>query len=209
MNRMNSKSNIKIISLILTVFTFFTLTSCNKTIELEYDNKTDITTLKENESTIDAMLSSNIPYDVLGMFSTAFYLDDLKEEGIVDVLRYNKGKYYSVTKIKDRSYLFLLYDKNNNGYRVVDSLLVSTLLDKKVLSNVKEGTLLTEVEALDETAYLMEKSYSTHRLSDKSKMYITYRLENHEYVVSEIEKENNNDKSVLYYLLEKDFKVIS
>lgn len=206
---MNSKSKIKIISLILTVFTFFTLTSCSKNVELEYDNKTDITTLKENESTIDVMLSSNIPYDVLSMFSTAFYLDDLKKEGIVDVLRYNKGKYYSVTKIKDKGYLFLLYEKNNHGYLVVDSLLVSKLLDKKVLSNVKEGTLRTEVEALDQTAYFMDNSYSAHRLSDKSKIDMTYRLVNDQYVVSEIEKEENNDKSVLYYLLEKDFKVIS
>ena len=38
-------------------------------------------------------------------------MDKLNKKGLSNIIRYNKGKFYSVAKVKEDQYLFLLFNQ--------------------------------------------------------------------------------------------------
>lgn len=175
---------------------------------LPYDNSADVlkTAVQKYNDDIEQL---NLPYRVRMTMSVVYDMETLQSKGIVQTVRYNKGRYYSITPVQDNRYLLLLYseDKGNPIY-VVDGFLVSTLSDKHIAKDFKIGMNRDEVVQRDPSASLFE-NFSYHRFSNNAMIRIEYEIKNtNQYVVSEIEKLNHSD-SVLNYLLDQDLKLIN
>ena len=76
-----------------------------KKIILDYDNETDIATLDE-QALSDDIDRLNCPSEILKNMSAVYVMDSLQAENIVGLVRYNNGRYYSVTKVEGGRYLF-------------------------------------------------------------------------------------------------------
>lgn len=62
---------------------------------IEYDNETDLDELEELEYS-GLIENLSIPYCVRSMLSVVYDIEELKEEGIAGIVRYNHGKFYAV-----------------------------------------------------------------------------------------------------------------
>ncbi len=196
----------KLILILSLPYLLIGLMGCRKETKLQYDNKSDITTLKEQELSTD-IEELNLPYEVRTALSVVYKINTLKSDGIVDLVRYNKDKFYSVTLVEDNKYLFLLYEENNEEYHVVDGFLTSTLVDKKIFENISVGMRLEDIIEKDPSSCVFE-NYSYHRFSDKSMLRIEYVLEDNHDIVSEFYFLENPEGSVLDYLLPEDLEKI-
>ncbi|MCI8307100.1 MAG: hypothetical protein HFH14_03520 [Lachnospiraceae bacterium] len=172
---------------------------------LEYDNETDLTSLDEHVLS-DKIKELNCPNDVRENMSVVYTIDTLINENVVGLVRYNKGKYYSVTKVENGGYLFLLYESNGETYYLADGMLVSTLVDTSLSADIEKGMSRDEIIEKDPSAYVgLDCSY--HRLNDKSTLVVNYIEEDGSYVVSETGF-SSNPASVLHYLTDEDFDEI-
>lgn len=195
----------KLIILFLLLFLPIGITGCVKDIKQPYDNQTDIATLTEHELS-DKIKSLNIPYQIRQGLSVVWDIEELKSDGLAQIVRFNKGKYYSVDRVKNGKYLFLLYTKNNEQYVVVDGFLVSKLADKAFFEKITKGMRQDEIVKNDPSSYV-DEDCSIHRFKDNSILEIKYTLEDDEYIVSEFQF-LENQLSVLEYLLPEDLEKI-
>lgn len=174
---------------------------------LQYDNKKDISTLIEHKLT-EEINRLNCPNEIRMGMSVVDDLESLKAIGIIGIVRYNKGKYYSVTKVEGDKYLFLLYEEDGENYYVIDGCLVSKLADKSMYKNIEIGMQRKYIIEKDRLCFIFA-DYSYHRLNDKSIIKIRYTKEASQYVISEISYLEKTI-SVLDYLTEEDLsKIIS
>ena len=195
----------KLIILFLLLFLPVSITGCAKDIKQPYDNQTDIATLTEHKLS-DKIKSLNIPYQIRQGLSVIWDIEELKSDGLAQIVRFNKGRYYSITRVENGEYLFLLYIKNNEQYVVVDGFLVSTLADKAFFEKITKGMSKDEIVKNDPSSYV-DKNCSIHRFKDNSILEIKYTLEDDEYIVSEFQF-LENQLSVLEYLLPEDLEKI-
>ena len=177
-----------------------------KKIILDYDNETEISTLDE-QFLSDKIQKLNCPSEILKNMSAVHVMDSLQAENIVGLVRYNNGRYYSVTKVEGGRYLFLLFESNGKEYYAADGILVSKLADKSLSDEIAVGMTKEEIVSKDPSAYV-DTDYSYHRFNDKSIMKVHYIEENGSYVVSEFGF-LDGQLSVLDYLTEEDFGKIS
>ena len=175
----------------------------------KYDNKVSINEIAT--ATFDTEYTSTItlPFDT--SFSRIITLDKLKEMGLASVLRYNEGRYYSVDKIDENHFLFVLYEiDDNNEIRLMltDGFIVSKLIDREEFSEIDIGTNKNDVMKIDENTYDFEDEYTYHRFSDGSVIKIKYEQDSSgEFIAKEI-MEADKTQSVIYYLLDKDLEAI-
>lgn len=172
---------------------------------IPYDNQTDIATLTEHKL-FDEIKSLNIPYRIRQGLSVIWELEELKSSGLVQIVRFNKGKYYSVTRVENGKYLFLLYTKNKEQYIVADGYLVSKLADKAFFENIAKRMRQDDIIKNDPSSYVHE-GLSIHRFKDNSILEIRYTLEDGVYIVSEFQY-LENQLTVLDYLLPEDLEKI-
>lgn len=223
------KLNYPITILSLSLFLFIILTGCKKEAEssydnkpdtdiseeqelsdtkIKYDNESDISELKEQELS-DLIKNLSLPYCVRKSLSAVYTMETLKPEGIGEIVRCNKGKYYSVTRIEGGRYLFLLYYGTDiEDHFLIDGFLASGFADKSFFENISKGMKQKEILDQDPSACIVqdgERSY--HRFSDKSILEITYTRKNKQYIVSGFEF-LEDQLSVLDYLLPEDFEKI-
>ncbi len=201
------KKNQKLIICLMLLFLSVSITGCEKDIEqpYDYDNQTDIATLTEHKLS-DEIEWLKIPYQIRQGFSYARDIEELTSDGLAQIVRFNKDRYYSVTRVENGKYLFLLYTKNIQEYLVADGFLVSTFADKAFFDNITKGMRQDEIIENDPSAYVSE-DYSSHRFKDGSILEIRYVLEDGIYIVSEFQY-LENQLSVLDYLLPKDLEKI-
>lgn len=172
----------------------------------QYDNKLDITNMQPQNVT-QKIIQLGLPNEIRMSMSVIHDIDTLKKEGIVDTIRYNKNRYYSVTPLEKNQYLFLLYNDNGDSLYVVDGFLASTLVDKTVFQDIAVGMTQEDILKRDPSSCIFEK-YSYHRFSDKSIFRIKYeRNSENKYLVSEYDYIENSE-SVLNFLLQQDMDKI-
>lgn len=179
--------------------------SAEEETRIPFDNQTDVSTLIEQELS-SQIKSLNIPYRIRQELSVIWDMEELKSEGTAQIVRLNKDKYYSITRVENGQYLFLLYTKNNKQYVVVDGFLASKLADKAFFENIAKGMKQDDIVKNDPSPYV-DKDRSIHRFKDNSILEIIYTLENGEYIVSEFQF-LENQLSVLDYLLTEDLETI-
>lgn len=185
------------------------LVGCNKEIHstnesiLDYNNDVDIATLKEHKLSkeIERLNCPNVA--IMGK-SAVDNINELKKNKVIDVIKYNKGKYYSVTKVEGKQYLFLLYD--NENYNMIDGCLISKLADKSLFKDIKVGMSKTEIKNKD--ASMLEYSdYSYHHMNDKSLLEIKYKRKDGQDIISEFSY-LDEPISVIDYLTKEDLEKI-
>lgn len=194
------------ISLTIVVL-LFTMAGCDEPdSKVPYNNKMNVSDVQAQEIT-DEIERLAYPNHVSMSLSFVKYIDDLKESGIVNIVRFNKGRYYSVTPCADNKYLFLLYNESSEQIYVIDGFLVSVLADKDDFKDIFVGQDRDEILKKDPSSFVLE-DYSYHRFSDKSVLCVKYELnDENRYVVSEYEYIEMSD-SVLDYLLKQDLQKI-
>ena len=151
-----------------------------------------------------------LPQEELMTRSITYRMDTLKSEGVVQIVRFNQDRYYSVTPMVNGEYLFLLYSNGEmEDPYVVDGYLVSSFPDKDDFKNISVGMSRDDIVAKAPSAYVSGNSRSFHRFSDKSILCIEYEAtESNRYVVSAYDYLKKKD-SVVYYLLPQDFDLIT
>lgn len=181
------------------------LMGCSKKTNLKHNNKSDISTMKgiESPSEIEAL---NLPNEIQTSLSVVHDIEKLKSEGTATIVRYNNDKFYSVARVEDGKYLFLLYDENEGSYQVVDGFLVSNLADQSLFEDISQGMKREEILKNDPSSRVIENR-SYHRFSDKAILRVDYVLENDQYIVSEFQI-LENQVSVLDYLISEDLDEI-
>lgn len=189
-----------------------------KNLPYEYDNSRAV-------STFDVLKVEDIPdmNMIDGSLSIAQTMDNMKDEGIAQVLRYNKDQFYSITPLSDGRYLIVLFhcsDNPNNAVTFVqDYYIAAKLTDRASFEEaVKVGTKLEDVIASDTNTVVKEyedyfdgpQCSSFHRFSDKSYVGIKYVIDEKTQVktVGEIVELDAAD-SVITYLLPKDFELLT
>ena len=174
-----------------------------------YDNRADVADMEKQELT-HQIQNLALPQEEQMTRSITYRMETLKSEGIVQLVRFNKGRYYSVTPMDNGGYLFLLYsDREMADPYVVDGYLVSSFPDKDDFQNISVGMNRDEIVAKDPSAYVSGNNRSFHRFSDRSILSIEYEAtEDNRYVVSAYGYLQEND-SVVYYLLPQDFDLIT
>ncbi|MGF7144656.1 hypothetical protein HNQ56_003088 [Anaerotaenia torta] len=189
------------------LFLFLGITACKKEEKLLYDNRSDISAIREQEFS-SKIQSLNIPYGERMLMSVVYDLESLKSDGLIDIVRYNKEKdmFYSVSHMEGGQYLFLLYEEFKGSYHMIDGFLVSTLADKALFENISRGMKQEEI-IKDDPSSCIYLNHSYHRFSDKSMLRVDYTVENTHYIVSDFEFIENTI-SVLDYLLPKDLEQI-
>lgn len=190
----------------LFLFLSVNITGCNKEIKQPYDNQTDIATLTEHKLSA-GIKSLNVPYQIRQGMSVVWDIEKLKSDGLAQIIRFNKDKYYSVTRVKNGKYLFLLYEKNMEQYIVVDGFLVSTFADKAFFETITKRMRQDDIVENDPSAYV-DEDLSIHRFKDNSILEIKYVLDDGVYIVSEFQY-LENQLSVLDYLLPDDLEKVS
>lgn len=203
---MMKRTYLKGISLLFVLFLAIGLTGCSKGAKLQYDNKSDIEMLKEWE-VLEEIERLNLPNEVRMSLSVVYDIETLKADGIVETVRYNNDKFYSVTPVEGGKYLFLLYEEKKEGYYVIDGFLASSLVDKILFEDISKGMKREEIIKRDSSSCVFE-NYSYHRFTDKSIMKIEYELVEEEYIVSEFHF-LEEPVSVLDYLISEDFEKIT
>ena len=188
------------------------LSCANKDKQLHtYDNDIKIQDVEKIDTSED-ILSLNTPYCVKETLSFVIALDELENTGVISVVRFNQGRFYSITPLETGDYLILLYEKNDNYYNqktallLVDGFIVSQLTDSSDFK-VTNGMSRDEVLALDKSSVTMD-NYTYHRLSDKSVIRIEYENDDGQFFVSNITKIATTN-SVINYLTSDDFKLLT
>ena len=181
--------------------------ACNKQ-NNEYNNNielSNIITVNINNKKVQSMLNTiNKPYEV--SFSRVAYLSSLKEIGLGTIIRYNKNHFYSVDKLSDGKYVFLLLSPIDNDYVVNDGIIVSKLIERASFVDVKKGTKKSTIIGLDNNSVDFGQT-SYHRFSDDSMIKIEYINNGSEYIANSIIELDNN-MSVVHYLLIKDLQCV-
>ena len=195
------------------------ISSCGKKkLPYEYDNNREV-------STFDVLEVEDIPdmNMIDGSLSIARTMDKMKDEGIAQVLRYNKDQFYSMTPLSDGRYLIVLFHWSDNPDNVStfvqDYYIAAKLTDRASFEEaVKVGLKLEDVIASDPNTVVEEyvdyfdgpQCSSFHRFSDKSYIGIKYVIDEKTQVktVSEIVELDATD-SVITYLLPKDFALLT
>lgn len=178
-----------------------------------YDNNKDVTDISKLELT-EQIENLAVPNEVHAGMSVCHSVDDLKYENIVKIVRFNKGRYYSVTPIENGQYLFLLYT-DNNDHCVIDGYLASGFSDKNAFQDIEIGTNIEEILLKDANSCVLD-NHSYHRFSDKSILVIEYsKNDDGKHLVSDYfyyypgnYKDDQYRESVVDYLLPKDFELL-
>ena len=205
----------KLISFVLMFMLICMLMGCsNSNLKSEeailYDNNISVKNAEPIDNKLLEVLPHKQPYIFLRSYSSLIPIDVL-DKSAVSATRFSNGRYYTVSKLSGKKYLFLMFDYDyvNNQTDIIDSFEATTLLDKECISNIKIGSSMDDVKTADPTAYIFENLYSVHRFSDKSVVEIHYKKDaNGKHVVSEISQADTKD-SVLSYLLPIDLDLIT
>ena len=193
---------------------FFITVGCSSVEKgITYDNRTNIRDVKKVELT-EKIEQLSVPSEIGSFMSVCYRIEDLKSEGIVDIVRFNKSRFYSVTPVEDGRYLFLLYT-DDDSHCVVDGYLASGFADKKYFKDIKIGTDRDKILKKDKNAYVSDNS-SYHRFSDGTIMVISYsKKEDGRYTVSDYysysadeSKDDLYRESVVNYLLPEDLELL-
>lgn len=172
----------------------------------QYNNNLDITNVQPQNVT-GKIVQLALPNEIRMSMSVLYDIDTLKKEGIVDTIRYNKNRYYSVTPLENNQYLFLLYNADGDPLYVVDGFIASTLVDKTTFQDIAAGMTQEDILKRDPSSCKFEE-YTYHRFSDKSILCIKYeRSSENKYLVSEYDYIDNSE-SVLNFLLQQDMDKI-
>lgn len=164
-----------------------------------------------NENLIEKSLYE--PYVLKYSASFTQEFDSLQDKGIFDIVRYSKDRYYTVSKLNDGSYFFMLFKEANiyekpNALILADGFRIKKLIDSESFNEIQLGTSKSKVFELDPFAYFGE-TCSIHRFSDKTVIMLKYQMdENNNLIVTQIESMNTED-SVLSYLTPQDYNLIS
>lgn len=153
---------------------------------------------------ISACIDIREKYFVPILFLVVDNINELKKNKVIDVIKYNKGKYYSVTKVEGKQYLFLLYD--NENYNMIDGCLISKRADKALFKDIKVGMSKTEIKNKD-SSMLEYFDYSYHHMDDKSLLEIKYKRKDGQDVISEFSY-LDAPISVIDYLTKEDLEKI-
>lgn len=185
---------------------------------LDYDNEIDAADAEAQSLTEKIRGNLAAPGSFLGSLSTCYGIEGLKSEGIVQIVRFNDGRYYSVTPVEGGRYLFLLYSDgenlcNDESFYVVDGYLTSGFADRDEFEDVEPGMSREEILLKDPNAYVSE-NFSYHRFSDKSVLEIEYDADKNIVLDSfcyypEDHKGEPYMESVVDYLLPQDLALIS
>ena len=151
--------------------------------------------------------------------------NEIRDAGAISVLRYNEGRYYSVSRISDGSYLFVLYQRipsDTKPEEVADLLVLEDgFRVKKLLPRSAERfikicfTPKDSVPLWDPNGYYIEGEdeptpISYHRFSDRSTMIFFCDVnEKDEWVVTFAGTMPDSTNSVLTYLLDADLELVS
>ena len=180
---------------------------------ITYDNGADITDIKAMELT-EQIETLAFPSEMRAGMSACHNIDDLRTENIVEIVRFNNGRYYSVTPVENGQYLFLLY-ADNDDHCVIDGYLAAGFSDKEDFKDLQAGEDRDEILSNDANAYVAGNT-SYHRFSDKTVLVIEYEEETADkYIVSDFYSYNSADykddpyrESVIDYLLPNDLKLL-
>lgn len=180
---------------------------------ITYDNGADITDIKAMELT-EQIETPAFPSEMRAGMSVCHNIDDLRTENIVEIVRFNNGRYYSVTPVENGQYLFLLY-ADNDDHCVIDGYLAAGFSDKEDFKDLQAGEDRDEILSNDANAYVAGNT-SYHRFSDKTVLVIEYEEETADkYIVSDFYSYNSADykddpyrESVIDYLLPNDLKLL-
>lgn len=155
-------------------------------------------------------------YSARGSLSILVGFENLKNEGVFDIVRYSKGRYYTVSRLSDGSFFFMLFQENGSDQKhliLTDGFRTKELLDKEDFDVIKVGMTKEEVLKLDpyseDSGHSFDDSSTVHRFTDRSVIQVEYQLdENNNPIVSMI-WEDHTENSVLSYLIPKDLALIS
>ena len=180
---------------------------------ITYDNGADITDIKAMELT-EQIETLAFTSEMRAGMSVCHNIDDLRTENIVEIVRFNNGRYYSVTPVENGQYLFLLY-ADNDDHCVIDGYLAAGFSDKEDFKDLQAGEDRDEILSNDANAYVAGNT-SYHRFSDKTVLVIEYEEETADkYIVSDFYSYNSADykddpyrESVIDYLLPNDLKLL-
>lgn len=205
----------KLIAFSAVVVLLATTTGCGSVEKgTAYDNRADIEDVKKVELT-EKIEQLSLPAEMSGAMSVCHSIDELESEGIVDIVRFNRGRFYSVTPVEDGRYLFLLYT-DDDSQCVADGYLASGFADKELFKDIKAGTEMDEILKKDENAYVSEgRSY--HRFPDGTVMVISYSEDGEgRYAVSDYHSYSSDEsgddpyrESVVSYLLPQDLELLT
>lgn len=143
--------------------------------------------------------------------------EEVQKKEVFDIVRYSKGRYYTVSRLSDGDFFFMLFEEDliddQKQLFLIDGFRVKELLDKDDFDVIKVGTTKEEVLKLDpyseDSEHSSDISSTVHRFSDKSVLYVRYQLDkNNNPIVAEI-WEDHTENSVLSYLIPKDLALIS
>ena len=152
--------------------------------------------------------------------------NDLLAAGAVSVLRFNEGRYYSVSRISDGSYLFVLYKEVKKDVpqdQVADQLVIADGFRVKQLLPANAGRLIKicftpkdSVPLWDPNGYYVEGGdenntpTSYHRFADRSTwIFFSDRNEKNEWVVTFAGALPDSNNSVFTYMLDEDLALVS
>lgn len=205
-----------LITILLLASFFCVFTGCsskkNNNVVIEYNNSTSV----EESTPINADIIEEalyLPYTMRYSMSFHEEFEYVQDKEIFGIIRYSKGKYYTVSKLSDGSFFFMLFSKiktytNANNLILSDGFRVKKLIDKEMFKEIQKGTNKNKVLELDPLSYDKE-TYTIHRFSDKSVIMVRYQEDqNNNLVVKEI-VEMDTKNSVLSYLIPQDFALIS
>ncbi len=171
-----------------------------------YDNKSDVMIGSEELEMLN-LKGIATPYYMRRGMSFVAGLDTLERMGLDMTMRYNQKRYYSVSRLEEATYLFLLFEdmgEKKQTYMTDGFLVKAPLADKdSFLKAVTLGADKEEVLKADPNAYIDIRGKTFHRFYGKPSIMIDYEGDK---VVSIIETE---DESVLDYLISKDIAAIS
>ncbi len=188
----------------------------NSNLDIKYNN---FVSAKKSRKIEVGKIDKNLfaAYPRRGAWSVLVGFENLQKEGVFDIVRYSKGRYYTVSRLSDGSFFFMLFEENGIGDQkqllLTDGFRAKDLLDKDDFDVIKVGTTKEEVLKLDpyseDSESSSDDSFTIHRFTDRSVIQVEYQLdENNNPIVSEI-WEDNTENSVLSYLIPKDLALIS
>lgn len=202
-----------IITMVISALFFSACHNRQETLHNNHVNMADLVCVDEQNADVQNIIRYvNLPYGTEKTFSRVIYLSSLKKAGLAGAVRYNRERYYTVDKLSDGRYMFLLLSLNGNDLPTEDNLMVedgcivSDLMPREVFKTVQIGMRKEEILALDKNAEVGENC-SSHRFSDGSVVAIRYETMDNQEVVVEMTETDNTD-SVFSCLLAKDLKEI-
>lgn len=177
----------------------------------KYDNNISAAQFlpKNSISIYNELDTITVPFET--SVSRIITIKQLKENfGLANIVRYNKGRYYSIDRLDETHYLLMLYNNiaSDDELILVDGFVTSKLINKNAFNNVTIEKSKKYVFDIDCNS-LDFGNCSYHRFSDSSVIRIEYTEDtNNNYFVSNIQ-ELDNKNSVTYYLIDKDLELIT